>query len=282
MKARNTHGSHWLSDEEFNLVKCKNCNLVYINPRPKQDEIGRFYNRNYYNTGSRIKIYIEKIITRYFNFLRKKLISRYKQAGKILDIGCGAGNFLSSFNPDRWDLFGVEPNKEGYSLSVNKVRGKIYNDNLSNCKLINNYFDVITMWHVFEHLYCPNEQLQEIHRILKNEGMLIIAVPNIKSIGFKLGKAQYFHLDCPRHLFHYSPATLMKMLNKNGFQVLKINFPCFGFPLDLYHSLINTLKSKLVKASLKLPLLFLSLLLKPVASFFKVSETMIIFCRKNV
>ena len=281
MEAKNIHGSHRLSDEKFNLVKCKDCELVYVNPRPAQNEIGRFYDKDYYSAGNLLKTYIEKVITHYSNLRKKILIKGYKQMGKILDIGCGTGDFLSSFNSDRWDLYGVEPSEEGFSLSINKVSGKIFNDNLINCKFADNYFDVISMWHVFEHLYYPNEQLQEIHRILKEDGILIIAVPNIKSLGFRLGRECWFHLDCPRHLYHYHSETMRRMLNKNGFQVLKISFPSFAFPLDLYHSLINILKNKLIRTLLLLPLVALSLLLKPISSLFKVSETMRIICGKR-
>lgn len=283
MEVKNTHGSHRLSDEKFYLVRCKDCGLVYINPRPKQNEIGRFYDIDYYTTGNWFKTSIEKSITRYFNLRKKALIAKYKQLGKLIDIGCGAGDFLSFFASDKWDLYGIEPNSVGFDLSCKKVEGKIFNNNLSNCKFQGNYFDVITMWHVFEHVYDPNEEVQEIKRILKNDGIFVLAIPNIHSFGFKLGRKNWFHLDSPRHLYHYDPTTISNILNKNGFKVFRIDFPSLDYPLDLFHSLLNSFrKNKPVKISLTPPLLISSLLLKPIASLLKATETMIVFCRKGV
>lgn len=283
MEVKNTHGFHWISDEKFNLVRCRNCGLVYINPRPNQDEIGKFYNIDYYTTGNRFKTFIEKHLTHYSNLGKKKLIAKYKQAGKLLDIGCGTGEFLSSFISGKWNLCGIEPNSKGFNLSCKKVKGKIINNKLSNCKFSNDYFDVITMWQVFEHIHDPNKELQEINRILKDDGILVMGVPNVKSLGFKMAREHWFHLDSPRHLYHYDSTTINKILSKNGFKVFKMAFPFLEYPLDLYHSLLNSLgKNKFIRAPLILPLLVLSFLLKPMGSLLKVSETMIVFCRKGI
>ncbi len=283
MEAQNTHGSHLITDDKFNLVKCRNCGLIFINPRPKQNEIGRFYEIDYYTTGNRFKASIEKLITSYFNLRKKALIEKYKQSRKLIDIGCGAGDFLSSFPSNKWDLYGIEPNRVGFDLSSKKVEGKIFNNNLSNCKFQGDYFDVVTMWHAFEHVYDPNKELQEIKRILKEDGVFALAIPNIHSFGFKLGRKNWFHLDSPRHLYHYNSTTINNILNKNGFKVFRIDFPSVEYPLDLFHSLLNFFrKNKLVRTSLTSPLLIFSLLLKPIGSLFKSTETMIVFCRKGV
>lgn len=285
MKTLNTHGSSLITDERFNLVKCRDCGLVYINPRPKQDEIGRFYDIDYYTTGNRFKRFIEEFVTLYFNLYKKALITKYKQSGRLLDIGCGTGDFLLSLPTDRWELYGIEPNDAGYEISVKRVKGKIFNNKLIDCKFPDAYFDIVNMWHVFEHIFNPNEELREIKRILKNEGVFILGIPNIHSLGYRVGKAYWFHMDSPRHLYHYNPRTIKKILNKNGFYVSKIIFPFFEYPLDIFHSLLNFIsidKNKLIRISLALPLLIFSLLLKPIASLLKNGETMIVLCGKEV
>ncbi len=284
IEAKNIHGAHLITEERFNLVKCKNCGLVYINPRPVQHEINKYYGFDFYSSDDRFKAFITELILPYFMLKKRSIIIQLKKSGKILDIGCGDGNFLSSFSPNnKYKLYGVEPNPIGYNLCKQRIKDNIFNKELLDCKFSTNYFDVVTMWHVFEHIYKPNEELKEINRILKDEGFLIIAVPNINSLGFKICKMNWFHLDAPRHLYHYTPITIKKILNKNGFRILKIAFPFYEFPLDIYHSLLSYLtKDKFIRVLFMLPVLIFSLILKPVCSLFKISETIIVVCRKVV
>lgn len=284
MKVKNTHGSCLISDEKFRLVKCTNCGLVYINPRPVQAKIDSYYNFNYYLSIESIKAFIERLFSHYSIFRKKRMIMRYKKTGRILDIGCGNGDFISSFSlNNKWEFYGVEPNPVGYNLTKKKIKNNIFNKRLLDCKFPDAYFDVVTMWHVFEHLYDPNKELQEIKRILKKDSILIIGVPNSKSFGFKIGREYWFHLDAPRHLYHYNPTTINKMLNKNGFKIIKVDFPFAEFPSDLYYSSMNSLrKNKFIRTALIFPSLIFSLLLKLIGSLLKVSETMIISCRKGI
>lgn len=284
MEVNNTHGSYFISDEIFRLVKCNDCGLVYINPRPIHKEINKYYSCDYYSYGgNNLKASIEKMLSYYYLSRQKKMIMQFKKEGKILDVGCGSGSFIASFSSKKWEPYGVEPNLVGYNLSKQKMKNNILNKELLDCKFPDNYFEVITMWHVLEHIYNPNEELQEINRILKDDGVFILSLPNIKSLGFRIGGKHWFHLDAPRHLYHYDSTTITEMLTKNGFQVIKITFPFVEYPLDLYHSLINKLgRNKFTKVLFILPTLLLSLILKPLSSLFKVSETMILYCKKGV
>lgn len=284
MEPVNTHGSHWISEERFRLVTCRTCGLVYINPRPAAEEISNYYNSGYYASNNRCKSYFEGFLSRYFLSKRNKIISFKKEGGRILDVGCGSGDFIFSLSASnkQWDVYGVEPNMEGYNLGKLKVRGHIFNKELPDCKFPNNYFDVVTMWHSLEHIYDPQQLLKEINRILKNDGVLIVAIPNSKSIGFKVSKEFWFHLDAPRHLYHYNEATIEKLLNKNEFKITNIQFPFMEFPLDLYHSLINSLvKNQRMKIILMLPFLIISFPIKFIGSLLKSSETLIVTCKKE-
>lgn len=284
IEAKNLHGSHLISEKKFSLVRCKNCGLVYLNPRPAKKEINKYYGCDYYSTKGRFKTFIAELILPYFILRKRNTIIQFKKLGKILDVGCGNGDFLSflSLN-NKWELYGVEPNPIGYNFSKQKIKDNIFNKDLLDCKFPTNYFDIVTMWHVLEHIYEPNEQLREINRTLKDDGLLIIAVPNIRGFGFKMSRANWFHLDAPRHLYHYDSITIKKILNKNGFHIFKIAFPSFEFPLDLYHSLLKSFeKNEFIKIPLILPLLIFSLILKPVCSLLKASETMIVVCKKGL
>ncbi|VVB86552.1 Ubiquinone biosynthesis O-methyltransferase [uncultured archaeon] len=268
-----------LSDDIFNVVKCRNCGLVFLNPRPEKDEMGKFYPSGYYNASPGKS---EKAFCNFVNRSKINKIKELKQHGRILDIGCGNGDFLSVFSPEEWELYGIEPNPVGYNLTRRRTKINTLNETLAGCKFPDNFFDVITLWHVLEHIYEPNEELKEIGRILKDDGILVVSVPNINSLGFKLGKKHWLHLDSPRHLHHYNPETIDKIVNKNGFKIFKMTFPMFEFPLDLYHSLINSVdKKKSIKTTLMVPVMVFSLIIKPIGHIFKLSETMIVFCKKN-
>lgn len=267
-----------LSDDVFNVVKCLNCSLVFLNPRPEKDEMGKFYPAGYYNSALGK---FEKIFSYFLNRAKVNKIQEHKKKGRILDIGCGNGDFLSVFSGE-WELYGIEPNPVGYDLTNQRTKVKTLNRTLTECKFPDNFFDVITLWHVLEHIYDPNEELKEIGRILKKDGILVVSVPNVNSLGFKLGKKHWIHLDSPRHLHHYNPETINKILNKNGFKIFSMTFPLFEFPLDLYHSLINSLdRKKSIRTLLTFPILVFSLIIKPIGHLFKLSETMVVFCKKN-
>lgn len=282
VEAQNTHGSHFLSGERFTLVKCKSCGLVYVNPRPSQAEIKKYYASDYYVSGAGIKVSLERLLTNYFLNKKKNLVRSFKKNGKILDVGCGDGRFISLFASDKkWNAYGIEPNPGGSDISKRRSKAVILNMELSECRFPEADFDVITMWHVLEHVYEPNWLLLDIKRILKEDGIFIVAVPNTNGIGFRLVKRNWFHLDAPRHIYHYNPRTIKKILDKNGFSILKIIYPVTEYPLDLYHSLINSVGRGL-RAPLKVPLLGLSLLFKPFFSLLKISETMIVVCKKGV
>jgi len=258
VEAQNTHGSHFLSGERFTLVKCKSCGLVYVNPRPSHAEIKKYYASDYYVSDAGIKVSVERVLTSYFLKNKKKLVRSFKKAGKILDVGCGDGRFISLFASDKmWNAYGIEPNQGGSDLSKRRSRAVILNMELSECRFPEADFDVITMWHVFEHIYEPNRILCEVKRVLKDDGVFIVGVPNISGVGFRLGKKNWFHLDAPRHVYHYSPQTIQKILHNNGFGIVNIVYPITEYPLDIYHSLMNSVRKGL-RELLMIPVLGLS------------------------
>jgi SAM-dependent methyltransferase len=227
------------SAEIFDLSQCTNCGLIYINPRPKEDELGKYYPINYYcNLSKFAKIYLELL-----NMLKIRKIKKFETDGKILDIGCGDGTFLTSMKKARWETYGIDISEDATKLSIGKLGENIFNCSLHHCQFAPRFFDVITLNNVLEHLANPNEELAEIHRILKDDGILMISVPNIDSMQYTYCREHWIHLDIPRHLFHYSPNTICQMLRKNNFVSVEITYPLFEYPLDIYHS-INKKRSK--------------------------------------
>ena len=252
-----------LSNKTFNLVGCEKCGLIFLNPRPTMEEAFKFYpDAKFYGDSHSIINFISRIISEF----KRIEIERHRKKGRILDLGCGTGNFLSIFDENiKWERYGVEVSKYASQVAKKHLNDKIFTCELRNCCFPNNYFDVITANHVFEHLFNPHNELKEIHRILKEDGILYIRVPNIESNQFKMPKEFWLHLDVPRHVIFYSPRTLSKFLKMNRFHIISIKYPIIEFPFDIYHSIKRKLlmtsdsKSELYFIFKSLPFLLLKI-----------------------
>jgi len=167
-----------------------------------------------------IKKLILKLSCTYFrrNYYR---IPVWKEKGKALDIGCGSGAYLLLLKKIGWDVAGVDIN-DNTSQEIKEAKIPVLTGKLQELKLEGNSFDLITLWHVLEHLHSPLETLQEIHRLLKDNGILLIEVPNSASALSKLFKSNWFAWDLPRHLCHLSPKSLSKLSNYAGFKISNI------------------------------------------------------------
>ncbi|GAB4131008.1 MAG: class I SAM-dependent methyltransferase [Bacteroidia bacterium] len=165
--------------------------------------------------------------------LRKKLglvESRVGRKGKALDIGCGTGEFLNTLKTAGWETLGVEPGdqareagKKNYGLDVREESA------LST--LSDKSFDLITMWHVLEHVPGLNDRVVEIGRLLKDEGVLVVAVPNRNSHDAKYYGAYWAAYDVPRHLWHFRPEDIKALFLKHGFAVKEV----LPMPFDSYY-----------------------------------------------
>jgi len=207
---------HW----KFEIVRCNDCGLVYTQPQLSREDLRACYTEAYYlKDRLRLKSFLEDDIP----WLRRAdRVGKYARGGSILDIGCGSGGFLRSLDTQRWQKYGVEVSPVPAKSAQQQVDIDVFVGDLREANFLDDQFDVITLWHVFEHLHEPREVLQEIKRILKRGGLLLIAVPNFESLERKLTKEEWYHLDIPRHLFHFSPETIGKMLRKANFKILKV------------------------------------------------------------
>jgi len=212
----NGHDYLFFSPLVFQLMKCNKCGLVCLNPQPANII-------NYYDAYRK-----ENLKKDAFLFLspdRVKKIKKFKNSGKILDIGCGKGEFLFDMSREGWDVYGCDIYPNACDLAKKEFGLKnIYNDDLLSLNFPENSFDVITLWHVLEHLTKPLETLKKINQILKDDGVLIIESPDFSSIQSKFFKSKWFALDLPRHLFQFSPKTLEKILKLANFKIFKRDY----------------------------------------------------------
>ncbi len=207
-------------EDSFKIVKCKRCGLIYLNPRPKEKDLLEFYD-DFFSTDEESVSQWSRLMGKVYEETRGNIEREYP-SGKILDMGCGLGLFLKLWNSQKWELYGIDISKKavGYAKSkgLNVRQGSLEKTDFSD-----DYFDVITMFYVLEHLPRPLKVLQEARRILKEDGLLVIRVPQSiaaeRFLKFFGVRRNLFHP--PMHLYDFSTEILREFLLKAGFKRIK-------------------------------------------------------------
>jgi len=220
-----------LSKEKLQIVKCKKCGLIYTNPRLDAEGLSIVYGEESYAektiTGaSCLDVSVNK--NRFYNCLKLLEKCKYKD-GKLLDVGCGTGIFLETIAKRKsWHLYGVEPSKYAFKVAHNKFGDNIFNCTLEEAQFKDKSFDVITLWNVLEHVPDPLAVLNEAERILKDDGLLILSVPNVilyqvKRFMVKTGLLSKNNISwhAAEHLYHFTPKTINMLINKTNFVIFK-------------------------------------------------------------
>ncbi len=216
---------HSVSGESFALVKCANCNLIFTNPRPKPEELSKYYESKAYishtdKANSLINL-VYKIVRNFTLRSKTKLIRKYSNVGTVLDLGCGTGDFLKACKNKGWTTSGVELNETARRIAIEKTNSHIAT-NLSDISK-GEKFDIITAWHVLEHVSDLKETIKQLKKRLVKGGHLIIAVPNIDSLDAKKYKQTWAALDVPRHLYHFSRSSFTTLAKKNLLKLVDIH-----------------------------------------------------------
>ena len=214
----------FLSKEDFHICECLNCGLSYTMPRPDKEKIGEYYkSEEYYSHQENKKGFIPRL---YESVKKVNLKHKYKLAtqgmsvGKMLDIGCGVGDFLHTAEEQGWACTGVEPSEDAKSIAKTRIKADIINSEaLEN--IPDESFDVITMWHVLEHVDDLKWQIEQLYRLTKTGGRIVIAVPNYKSYDGQYYKELWAAYDVPRHLNHFNRNTLTKMFKSQGLNLIR-------------------------------------------------------------
>ena len=213
------------SGECFSLQRCADCTFLFTNPRPDENEIGKYYQSDKYisHSGSKSGI-IYKIYDVVRNFsIRSKLriIKKHHKSGRLLDLGCGLGYFLNGAKKDNsFDVVGVDVSDDAVAY-VHKNFGLVVKKEGELDTFLNHEFDVITQWHVLEHVHLLNERMQQLKRILKAGGTMFVAVPNSNSLDSKNYREFWDGYDAPRHLYHFNRKSFRLLMEKHGFEVIK-------------------------------------------------------------
>lgn len=207
----------YITGQKFWLYRCWQCGLVQTLPRPPKQIMESLYYRNYRQIdGVRFAAPIERFLRACYD-LRVGKILKLREKGRILDVGCGRGLEILSLAKKGWQVLGTEISDDlverlsGRGVSV--VKSDIWKIKRAH------KFDIITFWHSLEHLYFPKKALLAANTLLGNGGYLIIAVPNFASLEGTVFQEHWFHLDVPRHLFHFSKKNLVNFIEGLGFKL---------------------------------------------------------------
>lgn len=214
----------FLTKEEFQIQECLNCGLLFTEPRPPKDKIGDYYkSEEYYSHQENKKGFIPKLYEsiKAINLKNKyKIAINGKSAGKLLDIGCGVGDFIHTAEEQGWQCTGVEPSQDAKAIAKKRIKAEILSSEDLE-QIPNETFDVITMWHVLEHVDDLKWQMAQLQRLIKKGGRIVIALPNYKSYDATFYKEKWAAYDVPRHLNHFNKDTLVKIFKTNDLNLVK-------------------------------------------------------------
>lgn len=215
---------HTVSSEQYEIWECASCALRFTQNVPPPEEIGKYYQSENYISHSDNK---KGLVNTLYHTVRRRTLSRKRSliesfgditAGNLLDVGAGTGAFLNTMAEAGWAVKGLEPDdiarknaKELYKIDLDAPE-KLFESP-------SQHFDVITMWHVLEHVHNLHGYMQQLNQLLKSNGNLYIAVPNYTSYDADVYKSAWAAYDVPRHLYHFSPRSMKNLLQQHGFEL---------------------------------------------------------------
>lgn len=236
---------HYATNEIFDLFACQQCGFLFTQNVPEENEMGKYYESPNYISHTDTR---KGLSNRLYHYIRHYMLSKKArlikhkcglEAGNLLDIGTGTGYFCNYMQKQGWKVAGVEKSKHARDFAL-----KHFNLNISEPETLNEFkkksFDVITLWHVMEHLHAINETWETISSLLKDKGILVIAVPNPSSFDAQYYKNIWAAYDVPRHIWHFTPSTIQQFGAKHGF-ILTERYP---MPFDTFYISILSEKYK--------------------------------------
>lgn len=242
---------HSVSGEFFEICECPRCSLRFTLNAPAEDQIGRYYQSADYISHSNTR---KGLVNNLYHLVRNRtLASKYKlikrstglEKGLHLDIGAGTGAFVRYMNQHGWESEGIEPDERARRGALEHHQTSLMSTEVFE-SLIKGRYDAISLWHVLEHVHHLYPYLHRIAELLKPGGLVFIAVPNYTSYDAVKYGAAWAAYDVPRHLYHFSPASMQWLLNATGFQ-LKQKVPMW---YDSYYISMLSEKYKQGSASL--------------------------------
>ena len=240
---------HFVSGEEFVIRKCEGCGFKLTADAPDEDSISPYYQSEEYVSHSDTS---KGLVNRAYHVARNIMLGQKRKitaraarikSGKLLDIGAGTGYFASYMEKHGWQVAGTEKSGEARQFAHNEFGLELHpTEQLFSFSAES--FDIVTMWHVLEHIHALKKNISELNRVLKPNGCLFIAIPNHTSYDAKHYKKFWAAYDVPRHIWHFAPPQLQALFEKSGFRLIKK----YRLPLDSFY--ISIVSEKYKKSSL--------------------------------
>lgn len=228
-----------VSKENFNIVKCKNCNFLFTNPRPKIEDLGNYYvSDDYISHTNKINNPVNLVykLARTQTLKWKYNLVKKRSPKSILDYGCGTGHFLNYVKQKGLQFAGFEPDQAARLIAKENLGKKVF----SSTTEIKQRYDCITLWHVLEHISDLNEVANWLKNHLTENGRLILALPNPSSHDAQYFKEYWAAYDVPRHLYHFTKQDVSALANKHSFCLESIH----PMKLDAYYVSLLSNKNK--------------------------------------
>jgi len=211
----------------YRIVRCEECGLWYTSPRPTESAMGRFYPDDYIphqvhrrrSTRVRPPGWWSLTASRLFHRCPDRRWLEPHGEMRLLDVGCGRGEFLERMHQQGWHVAGLDVSEPVVRRIREELGLRAVLGTLPHPELVPESFDVVTMWQTLEHLHRPLDVLVHARELLAPGGRLIVSVPNIESLPFRWFGTAWNGLELPRHLTHFAPRTLTEMLRRTGFEV---------------------------------------------------------------
>ena len=244
-----TAEDHTVSHEQFAVWHCSACTLRFTQDVPSEEAIGPYYQSDEYVSHSNTsKGFINGVYQRVrdITLSQKRALLREvtgKQTGTLLDVGCGTGEFLHTMKEAGWQTRGLEPDagarafaKTQYGLEVTEPQDLFSLDGT---------YDAVTLWHVLEHVHRLHDYLDKLRTLIGHTGTLIIAVPNYTSSDAQHYGAEWAAYDVPRHLYHFSPQSMKRLLDQHDLRVREMR----AMPFDAFY--VSLLSERYAKGGLR-------------------------------
>jgi len=215
---------HFVSGESFAINECNSCTFRFTNPRPLNTELEKYYQSENYishtNKANSLTNFLYKLVRNFTLKNKLKLINSLSEKGKILDVGCGTGEFLYVCNQNGWNIYGVEKDPLAMKNAEKLLNIKIY-EHLSDL-YPEGEFEIITFWHVLEHMPDLHEVISQVKKLLLKKGSLVLALPNHESYDAEKYKEYWAAYDVPRHLYHFNQSSLKSLAKLHDLKLKSI------------------------------------------------------------
>ena len=219
-----TKRSPLYNKNQWKLYKCDHCALGVLDPQPSAEQLQNLYTKEYFESHYQENLLLNSAQLRHRlkqENHRIRLFRKFKKTGSILDIGCGRGYFLLACCRQGYSVQGTDISDAAAAHVRSEFGIPVCVGALKSMELAEASFDVITMWHSLEHTADPNLYIKTAHKWLKNDGVLVVDVPNYEGYDARKFWKKWAHWDLPFHFYHFTPGSIVFLLEKHGFKVIK-------------------------------------------------------------